>query len=154
MCLCHAELRSPLTWECHALSFSVNPFISAAFRQDMYSSSFLSPDWKLWKALLTWEAAGEGIWRREKNFSTEKFCMTSRQKIAREIRKTENETQPIWRSWKKSRNWGKNVAWVGEVVSLGISNWETPLLEKLRQKYCNLISVSQKASGRIRTKSP
>lgn len=124
MCLCIAELRSFLTWQCHALrSISINPpFTSAAFRQDMYSSSFLSPDWKSLKALLTWEAADEGIWRREMNFSTEKFCMTSRQKMTREIYKTEKETQLMQQSWNKNRITGKNLAWVGEVVSLGINN--------------------------------
>lgn len=157
VCLCIAEpkitvnLRTP----CPPFLLYPIPFTSAAVRQDMYSSSFLSPNWKSLKPLLTWETAGKGIWRREMSSSTEKFCVTSK---TREIHKTGKETQPMQQSWRKSRNGDKNLAWVGEVVSLGISNcgWISALRDtgETETGISNLISVPQKASCRIRDNSP
>lgn len=126
------DLGSLLTWECRilrAISIPLLQFTSAAFKQDICSSKLLSPDWKSRKVLLTWEVAGEGIWRREMNFHMGKFCMTSRQKTAREIHGWKRDTINQ-QSWKKSRNGGKSLARVGKVVSLGISDcdWISTLI--------------------------
>lgn len=112
---CTSDASASLNWISFVLStlcsiqIYVYPIHFSSLQAGHVFFQLLNPDWYSWKVLLTREAAGEGIWRRKINVSTEIFCTTSRQKIARE---TFKETQLIQWSWNKSRNEGKILAWI------------------------------------------